>query len=188
MPLIGMSRPSAGAQDPSNQSGNVGLTSLGPIKVRNICCSARLGWGGAVVGRENRAREREWRFGGLGWGIGHLQEVGRIELGQGLAGLDACARIHQSTRNLSGDAEGQLRFFARVHFAGERLVAELAAAGLHNQHWPHFRGRGLVAAGRKRKGQGERPEGAEGMGSRGHEYALNSEPVGTLSLSNQLVQ
>ncbi len=41
-PLMGMSSPGAGAQEPSNQSGKVGLTSFGPMKVRNICCIARL--------------------------------------------------------------------------------------------------------------------------------------------------
>ena len=42
MPLIGMSSPSAGAQEPISQSGSVGLTSFGPIAVRNTCCIARL--------------------------------------------------------------------------------------------------------------------------------------------------
>ena len=34
MPLIGMSSPSCGDHEPSSQSGSVGLTSLGPMKVR----------------------------------------------------------------------------------------------------------------------------------------------------------
>ncbi len=41
-PLMGMSSPSAGAHEPISQSGRVGLTSLGPMKVRKHCCSARL--------------------------------------------------------------------------------------------------------------------------------------------------
>ncbi len=41
-PLIGMSRPGCGAQEPSSQSGSVGLTSFGPMPVRNICWIPRL--------------------------------------------------------------------------------------------------------------------------------------------------
>src|SRR5688572_25974134 len=46
-----------------------------------ILCNARLGCC-VGVGGEDRAREREWRFGGLCGGIWCLQEVGRIELGE----------------------------------------------------------------------------------------------------------
>ena len=41
-PLIGMSSPGCGAHEPISQPGSVGLTSLGPMKVRKLCCIARL--------------------------------------------------------------------------------------------------------------------------------------------------
>src|SRR5215217_228013 len=44
-----------------------------------IACSARFG---CFIAPEERGREGECRLGGLGGGIGHLQEVGCIELGE----------------------------------------------------------------------------------------------------------
>ncbi|MNU97611.1 hypothetical protein D3C71_876930 [compost metagenome] len=38
-PLMGMSTPSSGCQDPISQSGSVGLTSRGPNSERSVCCS-----------------------------------------------------------------------------------------------------------------------------------------------------
>src|SRR6266508_1077904 len=53
-------------------------------KLSAIACNARFGWfTGPVGGRcQDRARERELRFGGFGACIGHLQQVGSVELGQ----------------------------------------------------------------------------------------------------------
>src|SRR5919201_352882 len=63
----------------SLKTSSVDRLCFGGGKLSAIRCSARFGcW----IGREDRARECEGRLGGLCWGIGNLQEVGRIELGE----------------------------------------------------------------------------------------------------------
>src|SRR5690349_13666404 len=63
----------------SLKTSSVDRLCFGGGRLSAIRCSARLGcW----VGPEDRARECALRLGGLGGGIRHLQEVGRIELGE----------------------------------------------------------------------------------------------------------
>ena len=56
----------------------------------------------------------------------------RVELGQGLLGLDPVAHLHQAAGDLAADAEGQFRLQPGAHFA--RVGHHRVAGGLRLHH------------------------------------------------------
>ncbi len=143
-----------------------------------------------LVARKLGFRQRLVRFGGNQRRARSLRlqaRIGRIELGQRLAGTHAAADVHQSARQLAGHAEGQGGFFARMHLT--RVGGDRAVPGRRPGHHRRPR-RGF--GGRLRAGDERQQDGAEGHGAErsggGHERGLNSKPGGTLSLQNRIVQ
>ncbi|MNO81013.1 hypothetical protein D3C76_722380 [compost metagenome] len=120
----------------------------------------------------------------VGFGGGHLGTIGFqlqahilwVQLGQRLLGLDPLALFDQAFADFAGNAEGQLRFEARAHFAGVAVGSRFGRLWLNHQcRARRGRWRGFLAARRKEQGDGSGQSDGQGMAQ--HDESFREEHI-----------